>query len=74
MAYVRNSVERAGWREWINDHPAPNGWKASEFDVLAEYDAPVTLLMRIWKKNRTTIEKYLAVRKKEHAPSETDQH
>lgn len=74
MAYVRQSVKRVGWRKWIDDHPAPNGWKSTEFDILAEANAPVTLFMRIWKKNRATIEKYLADRKKQDAPSQADKH
>lgn len=64
MTRIQDTVEQ-NWKGWIDRHPAPNGWKSPEFDVLAENDAPVTLFMRIWKRNRRTIEKYLAARKKE---------
>jgi hypothetical protein len=74
MTYVRESIERKGWRNWLDEHRSPDGWGATEFDILVIAGAPVTLLMRLWQRNRTTIEKYLAVRKKDNASNKTDQH
>jgi hypothetical protein len=63
--YIRESIKRTGWRKWLDDHRSPDGWGANEFDLLVKHDASITLLMRIWHKNRSTIEKYVAAREKD---------
>jgi hypothetical protein len=65
MPNVRPSIERSGWRNWLDEHRSPQGFGSREFDILAEANAPVTVFVRIWKKDRRTIEKYLEYRKRE---------
>lgn len=67
MGYQHKSLERAGWRTWIDENASPNGWGADEFDILYKAQAPVTVFMRIWNKSRPTMEKYLAARAKDSA-------
>lgn len=57
---MRQSIKLLGWKEWIDQHPSPQyGWGGAEFDILAQVNAPVTLLSRIYGRDRRTIEKYL---------------
>ncbi len=63
MDYHYKTLKQAGWRNWLNDNPAPDCmWAASEFNVLYKANAPVTVFMRIWHKSRPTMEKWLADR------------
>lgn len=65
MSYQRQSVEREGYQQWLDNHRAPNGWGAAEFDILASNDAPATLIGRIWGRNPDTIKKYIRVWKRD---------
>ena len=65
MSSIRPTIARAGWRNWLNEHRSPQGWGADEFDVLAWADTPVSVFVRIWKRDRRTIQKYLDARKNE---------
>lgn len=71
MTYIRKSVERTGWREWIDQHPSQEGWGADEFDILVRADAPINLLQKLWGRNYVTIKKWLSAynKDKSHAQS-----
>lgn len=48
MPHTPRSLEAAGWRVWLDENPAPCGWKADEFDILMRHGATTALIKRIW--------------------------
>lgn len=69
---MRQSINDLGYKEWINQHPSPKyKWGADEFEILVTEGATITLLSRIYGRDRRTIEKYLLKRKEEKLHAES---